>query len=109
MGQWDSSTCLFRPLLTVTVATTSATPTTSTRRLAPHRAGRGSPLVGAAVRDGIEFQLAAAWPGDRAEERRLHRYRNSPQRLCPICSRQPAPDAPAGVTAAAGHGHERAL
>jgi hypothetical protein len=54
-----------------------------------------TPLVAAAVRDGIGFQLAATWPGDRAEERRRHRYRNSPRRLCPICREQPGPDAPA--------------
>lgn len=48
-------------------------------RLAAHRAGRGSPLVAAAVRAGIDFELAAIWPGDRTEERRLHRYRNSPK------------------------------
>ena len=71
-------------------------------RLASHRAGRGSPLVAAAVGDGIEFELAATWPGDRTEERRLHRYCNSPRRLCPICRREPEPDTPAGVGATAG-------
>jgi hypothetical protein len=55
------------------------------RRLAQHRAGRGSPLIAAATADGITFELAATWPGDRTEERRLHRYKNSPGRLCPIC------------------------
>jgi hypothetical protein len=54
-------------------------------RVAAHRAGHGSPLVAAAVRDDIEFCVAATWPGDRSEERRLHRYRNSPRPLCPIC------------------------
>jgi hypothetical protein len=54
-------------------------------RLAAHRAGNGSPLAAAAVRDGIGFQLAATWPGGRTEERVPHRYRNSPRRLCPIC------------------------
>ncbi len=54
-------------------------------RVAAHRAGRGSPLVAAAIRDGIDFEVAATWPGDRHPERRLHRYRNSPRRLCPIC------------------------
>ena len=61
-------------------------------RLAAHRAGRGSPLVAAAVRDGIDFELAATWPGDRHHERRLHRYRNSPRRLCPICRADPGTD-----------------
>lgn len=66
-------------------------------RVAAHRAGRGSPLVAAAVRDGIDFELAATWPGDRHEERGLHRYRNSPRRLCPICldERDPPPSATA--------------
>jgi hypothetical protein len=54
-------------------------------RLERHRAGRGSPLIAAAVADGIQFELAATWPGDRHEERRLHRYKNSGARLCPIC------------------------
>ncbi|MGH2868774.1 MAG: hypothetical protein ACRDNK_14590 [Solirubrobacteraceae bacterium] len=66
-------------------------------RLAAHRAGRGSPLVAAAIADGIEFELAATWPGDRRRERQLHRYNNSPWRLCPICRHEPRPDAPAAV------------
>lgn len=68
-------------------------------RVAAHRAGRGSPLVAAAVRDGIDFCVAATWPGDRHEERRLHRYRNSPRRLCPICRAEPTPAAPGTPTA----------
>ncbi len=32
-------------------------------RVAADRAGRGSPLVAAAVRDGIGFCVAATWPG----------------------------------------------
>jgi len=44
-------------------------------RVTAHRAGRGSPLVAVALRDGIGFCVAATWPGDRTEERRLHRYR----------------------------------
>jgi hypothetical protein len=55
------------------------------RRLAQHRAGHGSPLVAAAIADGISFELAATWPGDRILERRLHRQKNSRARLCPIC------------------------
>ena len=68
-------------------------------RVAAHRAGHGSPLVAAAVRDGIEFCVAATWPGDRHEERRLHRYRNSPRRLCPICRAEPDPAPPVTPTA----------
>ena len=29
--------------------------------------------------------------GTATEERRLHRYRNSPRRLCPICRAEPRP------------------
>ena len=57
-------------------------------RLAEHRAGRGSPLIAAAAAAGITFELAATWPGTRHDERRLHRYKNSPARLCPICKSQ---------------------
>ena len=64
-------------------------------RLAAHRGGRGSPLVAAAVKDGIAFRLAATWPADRTEERRLDRYRNSPRRRYAICREQPGLDAPA--------------
>ena len=55
------------------------------QRLAEHRAGRGSPLIAAAIADGIDFQLAAVWEGDRHDERRLHRQKNARARLCPIC------------------------
>jgi hypothetical protein len=55
------------------------------RRLEAPRSGRGSPLVAAAVADGIEFQLAATSAGDRHKERKLHRYKNSGARLCPFC------------------------
>ena len=60
-------------------------------RLAAHRAGRGSPLVAAAIAAGIEFELAVTWPGDRHRERQLHRYHNTPRRLCPICRGTPDP------------------
>ena len=78
-------------------------------RVAAHRAGHGSPLVAAAVRDGIEFCVAATWPGDRTEERRLHRYRNSPRRLCPICRGIPDPvdTAPPEAVPASCAGDER--
>lgn len=69
-------------------------------RLAAHRAGRGSPLVAAAIADGIEFELAATWAGDRHRERQLHRYHNTPRRLCPICRaghQPPAADPPGKV------------
>ena len=56
------------------------------QRLAEHRAGRGSPLIAATIADGIDFQLAAVWKGDRHDERRLHRQKNTRARLCPICA-----------------------
>ena len=68
------------------------------QRLADHRAGRGSPLIAAAVADGIEFELAAIWEGDRHDERRLHRQKNNRARLCPICSAGDPAAAPAEPT-----------
>ena len=60
-----------------------------------HRARRGSPLIAAAIADGIDFQLAAIWEGDRHDERRLHRQKNTRARLCPICiAGERAADAP---------------
>ena len=56
------------------------------QRLAAHRAGRGSPLIAAAIADGIQFELAAIWEGDRYDERRLHRQKNTRARLCPMCA-----------------------
>ena len=65
------------------------------QRLEEHRAGRGSPLVAAAIADGIDFQLAAIWEGDRHDERRLHRQKNTRARLCPLCiASEPAAVAP---------------
>ena len=64
-------------------------------RLDEHRAGRGSPLVAAALADGIDFQLAAIWEGDRHDERRLHRQKNTRARLCPLCvASEPAAGGP---------------
>jgi predicted GIY-YIG superfamily endonuclease len=55
------------------------------RRLHEHEQGNGSKLLAAVARAGIPWQLARTWPGDRAWERRLKRYKKS-RRLCPICS-----------------------
>ena len=74
------------------------------QRLEEHRAGRGSPLVAAAIADGIDFQLAAIWEGDRHDERRLHRQKNTRARLCPLCvASEPA------AGAADGRSRRRAL
>jgi hypothetical protein len=60
------------------------------QRLAEHRAGRESPpLITEAIADGIDFQLAAIWDGDRHDEPRLHRQKNTRARLCPICITDP--------------------
>jgi predicted GIY-YIG superfamily endonuclease len=54
-------------------------------RLAAHRRGRGSPLVSAAVDDGIEVFLARTWTNVTvAFERRGHRNGMHPL-LCPVC------------------------
>lgn len=62
------------------------------RRLAEHRAGCGSPLLRAAAAAGIRFEVVRTWPGTRFDERRLHRFKNTPARLCPICRGKPAED-----------------
>ncbi len=68
------------------------------QRLREHRAGRGSPLIAAAIAAGIDLELAATWPGSRHDERRRHRQKNSRARLCPICRAEARPQ-PAAVTA----------
>jgi hypothetical protein len=55
------------------------------RRTARHRAGQGSPLIGAAIRAGIKFTVARVWHNVTGRfERRLH---NMPRKLvCPLCA-----------------------
>jgi hypothetical protein len=48
----------------------------------------GSPPIAAAITDGIDLELAATWAGDRHDERRRHRQKDSPARLCPICRKE---------------------
>jgi len=55
------------------------------KRVADHVAGKGSPLVRAAVRAGCAVELVATWPGGRNDERRLKRAHHH-ARLCPLCS-----------------------
>jgi hypothetical protein len=57
-------------------------------RLAEHHAGRGSPLIAAALTARIELQIATTSSGDRCEERRLHRDHSSRAWLCPIGRRE---------------------
>lgn len=59
-------------------------------RFAAHLAGRGSPLVRAAVRLGITVTLACHTPGTRTQERLLKR-RKSTRDYCPMCSVNPRP------------------
>lgn len=49
-----------------------------------HLAGRGSPLVKAALAAGSIVTVARTWSGDRNEERRIKNGKNVP-RLCPTC------------------------
>lgn len=53
-------------------------------RVAQHLAGRGSPLVKAAISRGIGVTLAIVLPGDRNFERRV-KNRGSLCRWCPEC------------------------
>lgn len=53
-------------------------------RVAQHLAGRGSPLVKAAIERGISVTLAATLEGDRNFERRI-KNRGSLCRWCPEC------------------------
>lgn len=52
-----------------------------------HTAGRGSPLVKAAVAAGIGVRVVYTRPGTRHDERRMHVHGHLSQ-LCPLC-RQP--------------------
>jgi hypothetical protein len=56
-------------------------------RLGEHRAGRGSPLIAAAVASGSRIELARTWENvDRHFERAL-KNRHEGSRLCPLCVR----------------------
>lgn len=64
------------------------------RRLRQHLTGSGSPLVHAAVRQGLDVTVARTWTSsDRDTERRLKRTKNVP-RLCPLCQGHAAPTTP---------------
>jgi predicted GIY-YIG superfamily endonuclease len=56
-------------------------------RLRDHLGGRGSPLVAAAVKSGIEIFVARTWDNASTTfERRLHRRKHDyTKRSCPIC------------------------
>lgn len=53
-------------------------------RVNSHLIGRGSKLVNAVVKSGIDFQIAATFDGTRADERRIKKMKNT-KRYCPLC------------------------
>src|SRR5262249_40381560 len=54
------------------------------RRIARHLAGRGSPLVRAAVQAGCTVSLTLVVEGDRTDERRIKNRANGCE-ICPVC------------------------
>lgn len=48
-------------------------------RLAEHRSGNGAAMLRAAVERGIAFDVIIAFPGTRADERRIKRQKNTPK------------------------------
>ena len=69
-------------------------------RLAEHLAGRGSPLVKAAVAAGCQVELVAVGLGDKKVERQLKR-RHQHSTYCPRCSSSPKPLCARGAHATA--------
>lgn len=56
------------------------------KRVEYHRSGRGSKLLKAVMKKGIEFSVVRIWgEGDRNFERKLKNRKKSSQ-LCPICN-----------------------
>jgi hypothetical protein len=51
-----------------------------------HIKGRGARLTQVANERGINFVIAASWPGDRHYERKLKNRKNA-SHMCPICKR----------------------
>ncbi len=56
-------------------------------RLKLHQAGRGARLTQVSIENGCTLKLVRTWSGNRVEERRLKRQKNSP-RFCPLCNPQ---------------------
>lgn len=54
------------------------------QRIERHRSGRGSKLMAAVTRSGIDFRVVKTWSGTRHLERELKRSKNIP-RHCPVC------------------------
>ncbi len=86
--QWpttESSTCCTSSAPTATHGTTSASrraSSSASRNIALGAVARWSPRQ---LPTGSTFQLAAIWEGDRHDERRLHRQKNTRARLCLLC------------------------
>ena len=60
-------------------------------RVAEHLAGRGSPLIRAALAAGCSVTVAAEWDeGSRTFERRL-KNRKDAANFCPLCGRNSRP------------------
>ena len=58
------------------------------QRISEHRSGTGAKITRAAVRNGIGFRVVITLPGDRAEERRLKKRKNTPKLVAQLLKRQ---------------------
>lgn len=54
------------------------------QRMAAHASGRGARLIEVVSDNGITFEVARTWSGDRKEERRIKNMGGA-SRLCPMC------------------------
>ncbi len=63
----------------------------ASRRLSEHLAGRGSPLIKAAVAAGCSVTIAHQFPGASRSFERLIKNRGSAGRWCPTCGRNERP------------------
>ena len=61
------------------------------KRFSRHTAGQGAAIMRAVRAQGITWQVAATWPGDRRLERKL-KNRKHASRFCPICRADAVPD-----------------
>jgi predicted GIY-YIG superfamily endonuclease len=60
------------------------------KRLARHAAGQGARLLEVVSAEGIGWQLARTWPGDRNRERQIKNMGGASRR-CPLCGVTPRP------------------
>lgn len=56
-------------------------------RLEYHANGRGSRLMAAVTRAGIQWDIVRLWKGTRSDERAIHN--TSSRSYCPVCSQKP--------------------